>query len=60
METPGAAAAPAIRLRSVRALRGPSLWATHPVAACEVTVGAALADRPPGAFGVDRPLAAVL
>ncbi|MFL5540219.1 MAG: Mur ligase family protein, partial [Longimicrobiaceae bacterium] len=58
MEAPGNGAAPAIRLRSVRALRGPSLWATHPVAACEVEIGPALADRPPGALGVEPRLAA--
>jgi cyanophycin synthetase len=38
---------PAIRVRSVRALRGPSIWAVHPVAACEVEVAAPLAGQPP-------------
>ena len=41
---------PAIRLRSVRALRGPSIWSVHPVAACEVEVAAPLARRSPAAF----------
>lgn len=41
---------PAIRLRSVRALRGPSIWAVHPVAACDVEVAAELAGQSPGAF----------
>jgi cyanophycin synthetase len=58
VEAPGNGAAPAIRLRSVRALRGPSLWAMHPVAACEVEIGPALADRSPGALGVEPRLAA--
>ncbi|HYH78509.1 MAG TPA: Mur ligase family protein, partial [Longimicrobium sp.] len=46
---PGDTASPGIRLRSVRALRGPSLWNTRPVAACDVEVGASLAARSPGA-----------
>ncbi|HYW12513.1 MAG TPA: cyanophycin synthetase [Longimicrobium sp.] len=45
-DTP-AESAPALRIRSARALRGPSIWAVHPVAACEVQVSAALADTPP-------------
>ncbi|HEX8244840.1 MAG TPA: hypothetical protein VF541_15135, partial [Longimicrobium sp.] len=50
-----------IRLRSVRPLRGPSLWSTHPVAACEVEVGAPLADQPPAALsGFAGRLAAAL
>jgi len=43
-------AKPEIRLRGVRALRGPSLWATHPVAACEVELAPSLAARPPAAI----------
>ncbi|HST63432.1 MAG TPA: cyanophycin synthetase [Longimicrobium sp.] len=38
---------PALRIRSARALRGPSIWAVHPVAACEVEVAAAFADTSP-------------
>jgi cyanophycin synthetase len=50
-----------IRLRSVRALRGPSIWATHPVAACEVWIGPSLAERPPSAVpGLMERLAAAL
>jgi cyanophycin synthetase len=50
-----------IRLRSVRALRGPSIWATHPVAACEVEVGGPLAGRRPGDVrGLAERLAAAL
>jgi cyanophycin synthetase len=41
--------APAVRVGSVRPLRGPSLWGTYPVVACEVEVGAPLASGPPGA-----------
>jgi cyanophycin synthetase len=52
------AAARGIRLRGVRALRGPSLWATHPVAACEVELPPALAARP--AAEVARSLAEVI
>ena len=44
------AGADTIRLRSVRALRGPSLWSTHPVAACEVEAGGALVHHPPDAL----------
>jgi cyanophycin synthetase len=39
---------PAIRLRSVRALRGPSIWAVHPVAACEVEAAAPPPAAVPG------------
>lgn len=40
---------PALRIRSARALRGPSIWAVHPVAACDIEVSAAFADTPPAA-----------
>jgi cyanophycin synthetase len=38
---------PAVRVRSARALRGPSIWSVHPVAACEVEVANAFARRFP-------------
>ena len=44
--------APEVRVRSGRALRGPSLWAPHPVAACEVEVAPALAAADAGALAV--------
>jgi cyanophycin synthetase len=40
---------PAVRVRSVRALRGPGIWGVHPVAACEVEVADSLAGQPPAA-----------
>ena len=46
---PGETTPPGVRVRSVRPLRGPSLWGTRPVAACDVEVGAPLATRPPAA-----------
>jgi cyanophycin synthetase len=52
---------PWIRLRSIRALRGPSLWGAPPVAACEVEVGGPLASDPPAAVpGLAERLAAAL
>jgi cyanophycin synthetase len=54
-----AESAPALRLRSVRALRGPSIWAVHPVAACDVEVAAPLAGAPPPAELLQRLSAAL-
>ncbi|HVG43672.1 MAG TPA: Mur ligase family protein, partial [Longimicrobium sp.] len=57
----GEDAGPGVRVRAVRALRGASLWARHPVVACEVEVGGALAAAPPGAVpGFVERLAAAL
>jgi cyanophycin synthetase len=54
-------AEPGLRLRSVRALRGPSIWSTHPVAACDVEIGGALAgQRPEDVAGLAERLAAAL
>lgn len=47
---PGEATPPGVRVRSVRPLRGPSLWGTRPVAACDVDIGAPLATQPPAAI----------
>ncbi|HET7229497.1 MAG TPA: hypothetical protein VFJ16_05810, partial [Longimicrobium sp.] len=50
-----------LRLRTVRALRGPSLWATHPVVACDVEAGGVLVRQPPASVpGMEDGLAASL
>ncbi|HEU4559306.1 MAG TPA: cyanophycin synthetase [Longimicrobium sp.] len=46
----GADSTPELHVRSVRALRGASLWGTRPVAACEVELDPPLAEQAPAAL----------